>query len=185
MKKNKNKNKEEVESSGKEDGDRSLDKLNSKNKSTNNEEQQEFYFKTGPEKATNIEANTVPPCVGVPLSGGNNMEDFEENVVEKSKNEKSEQVTKMTKKDINTKMKEATNMGADTESISIEAQLGLLKHVVGFHATGATASKHTQEKANKVKESESIPEKAMIPKILKHKVSILLTRNKQYDQRNT
>ena len=63
--KEKDKNKEEVESSGEEDEDGSLDELNSKIKSTNNDKQQEFYFKTGLEKATNMEDNTVPPSVGV------------------------------------------------------------------------------------------------------------------------
>ena len=57
--KKKDKNKEEVENSGEEDEEGSLDKLNSKNKS--NDKQQETYFKTGPEKATNMEANMVPP----------------------------------------------------------------------------------------------------------------------------
>ena len=39
----------------------------------------------------------------------------------------------------NTKTEEATSMEADTEAIRIEAQLGLLNHVVGFHAKGAVA----------------------------------------------
>ena len=49
--------------------------------------------------------------------------------MEKSKGEKSVEVTKMTKNYINTETEEATNMGADTEAIGIEAQSGLLKHV--------------------------------------------------------
>ena len=58
-----NKNKEEVENSGDEDEEGSLEELNSKNKS--NDKQQETYFKTGQEKETNMEANTVPPSDGV------------------------------------------------------------------------------------------------------------------------
>ena len=153
--KKKGKNKEEVESSGEEDEDGSPDELNSKNKSTNNDKQQEFYFKTGPEKATNMEANTVPPCVGVPLSERNNMEDFDKNVVEKSKKEKSEEST-MNKNNINTKTEEATNMEADTEAIGIETQLGLLNHVVGFHVNEVVTSKCMEEETNKVKELESM-----------------------------
>ena len=83
------------------------------------------------------------------------MEDFDENVVEKSKKEKSEEST-MNKNNINTKTEEATNMEADTEAIGIEAQSGLLNHVVGFHANEVVTSKCMEEETNKVKESESM-----------------------------
>ena len=73
-----------MENSGEEDEDGSLDEINSRIKSTNNDEQQESYFKTGPEKATYMKANTVPPSVEVSSSGRNNMEDCDENIVEKS-----------------------------------------------------------------------------------------------------
>jgi len=64
-KKKKAKNKEEVEGSGEEDEDGSPDELNFKNENKSTDEQQETYFKTGPEKATNIEANKVLPSDGV------------------------------------------------------------------------------------------------------------------------
>ena len=84
--KNKSKNKEKVENSGEEDEDGSLDELNSKNKSNDNDKQQESYFKTGSEKATNMEANTVPPSVGV--SGlRNHVERFHANGAVESKHE--------------------------------------------------------------------------------------------------
>ena len=94
------------------------------------------------------------------------MDGINEIIAEISKKEKSEestnkseQVTKINKNNINTKTEEATNMGADTEAIGNEARLGLLNHVVGFHANGAVASKHTEEEANKVKELESMSRK--------------------------
>ena len=62
--KTKDKNREKVESSGEEDEDGPLDELNSKNKTKSTDEQQ-TDFKTGPEKATNMKANMVPPSVGV------------------------------------------------------------------------------------------------------------------------
>ena len=46
--KNQSMNKEEIESSGEEDENGSPNEINSKYKSTNNDEQQEPYFKTGP-----------------------------------------------------------------------------------------------------------------------------------------
>ena len=150
-----------MESSGEEDEEGSLDELNSKNKS--NDEQQESYFKTGPEKETNMEANTVPPSVGVSSSGRNVMEGFDESVEEpkKEKSEestnKSEQITKINKN--NTETEEATSMKADMEAIDIEAQSGLLNHVVGSHAKEGVASKRMEEEANKVDELESTSKK--------------------------
>ena len=58
--KGKNHEEEEVESSGEEDEDKSLDKLNSKNTRNDADKHQELYFKTGLEKATNMKANMVP-----------------------------------------------------------------------------------------------------------------------------
>ena len=61
--KTKDKNKEEVEGSDVED--ESPNELNFKNENKRNDEQQETYFKTGLEKTTIMEANTVPPSNGV------------------------------------------------------------------------------------------------------------------------
>ena len=74
--KTKDKNREKVESSGEKDEDGSLNEINSKNENKNTDEQQ-TYFRTGPEKATDMEANTVPPSVGVSSSGRTNMEGFD------------------------------------------------------------------------------------------------------------
>ena len=72
-----------------------------------------------------MEANTVPPSVGVSSSGRNNMEGFD-GIVEESKKEKSEESTnkseQVTKMNNNTKTEEATSIEANTEVISIEAQ---------------------------------------------------------------
>ena len=62
--KTKDKNREKVESSGEKDKDGSLNEINSKNENKNTDEQQ-TYFRTGPEKATDMEANTVPPSTGI------------------------------------------------------------------------------------------------------------------------
>ena len=59
----------------------------------------------------------------------------------------------------NTETEEATSMEANTEAIGIEAQSGLLNHVVGFHAKGAVASKSMEEETNKVVNSKSTFEK--------------------------
>ena len=91
-----------MENSNEEDEEGSLDELNSKNKS--NAKQQETYFKTVLEKATNMEANTVPPSDGV--SGlqkyvekfhiigeaeSKHMEELELKNVEDSKNDNTEE----------------------------------------------------------------------------------------------
>ena len=61
----KDRNKEKVESSGEEDEDGSPNELNFKKDNKSTYEQQKTYSKTRPEKATNMEANTVPPSDGV------------------------------------------------------------------------------------------------------------------------
>ena len=50
-------------------------------------------------------------------------------------------------------------MEADTEAIGIEAQSGLLNHVVGFHTKGVVASKCMEEETNKIVNSKSMFEK--------------------------
>ena len=99
--------------------------------------------------------------------------------MEKSKGEKSVEVTKMTKNYINTETEEATNMGADTEAIGIEAQSGLLKHVAWFHVNGAAVSKHKEEEKNIVEELESMSWKATDTKNSEAKGVNPLPRNKQ------
>ena len=160
--KKKCKNKEEVGSSGVENDNKSLDELNSKMKNNDN---QESYFNNGMEEATNMGADTEVNSVWVliPSCRLNNAEDFDENIVEKSKKEqseestKSEQVTKINKnnQELNTKTKKATNMGANTEVIGV--LIGLQNHVERFHVNGAAESKRTveEEEAERGKESKS------------------------------
>ena len=78
--KKKDKNKEEVESSGEESEDRSLDKLNSKIK--NDDKQQELYFNNGKEEANITGADTEVTNVEISSSGHNNVEGTDENVGE-------------------------------------------------------------------------------------------------------
>ena len=127
--KEKDKNKEEVESSGEED-DGSLE-LNSEIK--NDDEQQELYFNNGTEEATIMGADTEVINVELQSSGHNNVEGPDETVGEKSKSNKEQteegkvdQVKTNTnenanenEQELNTETKETTIMGADTEVIGV------------------------------------------------------------------
>ena len=104
-------------------------------------------------------ADTEVINVEVLSSGHNNVEGPDENVGEKSKsNTEQTEEGKLEKENNNTKTEEATSMEADKEAIGIEAQSGLLNHVVGFHAKGAVASKSMEEETNKVVNSNSMCE---------------------------
>ena len=158
--KKKDKNKEEVESSGEEDEDGSTNKINSEIKIMTIKNS---ILTMERMEATNIGADKEVTNVEVPSSEQNNVEGSDEKVAEKSKSikelaEASKQVTK-TINNIHTVTEEATNMGADTEAIGIEAQSGLLNHVVGFYANGVAASNRTEEEVNKVGKSKSLFEK--------------------------
>ena len=146
--KEKDKNKEEVKSSGEED-DGSLDELNSKIK--NDDKQQELYFNNGTEEATIMGADMEVTNVEVSSSGHNNVEGPDENVGEKSEsNTEQMEEGKLDKvktninengneneQELNTKTEEATIMGADTEVIGAS---GLQKHGKRFHTKGAAAA---------------------------------------------
>ena len=85
--KNQNKNKEETENRGEEDED-GPHELKSKIKNNDN---QESYFNNETEEATNMGADIEVTSVGVPLSGQNNVEGFDENVVEKLKSKSNKE----------------------------------------------------------------------------------------------
>ena len=144
--KEKDKNKEEVESSSEED-DGLLDKLNSKIK--NDDEQQEMYFNNGTEEATIMGADTEVAKVEVSSSGHNNVKGPDEKLGGKSKsNTEQTEEGKLDKvktntneneneQELNTETEEATIMGADTKVIGVS---GLQKHGERFHAKGAAAA---------------------------------------------
>ena len=148
-----NKNKEDVDNSGEEDEDEdgSPDKINSKFN-----DNQESYFNNGTEEATIMGADTEVTNLEVPSSEHNNVDGSDEKVGGKSKSNKEQTVEGTNKLKMNntTETEEATSMEADMEAIGIEAQLGLLNHVVGFHAKGAVASKSMEEETNKVVNSK-------------------------------
>ena len=158
------KNKEEDENSGEEDEDEDglPNKINSEFKHNDN---QESYFNNGTEEATNIGANTEVINVEVKSSGHNNVEGPDENVGEQSKSNKEqteegklEKVTKtktneyanINEQELNTKTEEVTNMGADTEVISVSE---LQKHAESFHAKGAIVAMRTEEVENRMTEA--------------------------------
>ena len=127
--------------------------------------------------------------VDVQSSGQNNAKSSNKLVAEKSKSnkEQTEENKQVTTNTINNETDEATIMEADTEVIGIETQSNLLNHVVGFHVSGATASKcvEEEEEVNKVVNLKSMfgketgnEEKATNMEISEEKVA-LLTRDKQ------
>ena len=180
-----NNKKEEVESSGEEDGFGPPNKINVEIKDIDD---QESYFNNGTEEATNMGADTEVTKVEVQSSGQNNVESSNKTVAEKSKSnkEQGEENKQVTTNTINNETEEATIMEADTVAIGIETQSDLLNHVVGFHESGATASKRVKkEEVNKVVNSKNMfekeagnEEKATNMEISEEKVA-LLTRDKQ------